>query len=458
MRIGIGVTEKDRPEVYERTMVEIRKYMPDGAKLVIVDDGSAIPVPDATFRFEQTVGINNAKNKCLELLDDCDEIFLFDSDCFPLCFDWWKPYIESEEPHLNYIFIRYINEREVGDSHLLYKDSKIEAFTHPRGCMLYLNHKCLDIVGGMETRYKAWGVEHLDLSNRIFNSGLTSFRYMDVPNSDKLIFSLDEQLEVTSTVDLATRRKYLNEVRPIMDASYMSKKYCPYKPEAKKQFKNNIILTSYFTGMDDTQGRGSLETDFNMLSELIKSVGNQKLVILHNCFDDVTPPKNVELIKVETYLNPYFQRWISYYKYLRDNPCDAVWITDSTDVEMLRNPFETIDDKHIYTGDEPVKLLCQWMMNHHKPAFLTNFIRQGRNTDLLNAGILGGSYDNVLEFVHQMVRIYSDERANVGQTDMGLFNYVARHEMPKLLDYGRHISTIFKSFDKTNETSLWRHK
>jgi len=461
MRIGIGITTHNRYDVFKNTYNKIKEFLPPNAKLVVVDDASSIPVPEATYRFETNVGIAKAKNKVFELLDDCDHIFTFDDDCWPIAKDWWKPYVESSEPHLNYIFVRYINEQEVGDSHLLYRDSKIEAFTHPRGCMLYIDHKCLDEVGGMDERFNRWGFEHVAYSNRIFNAGLTSFRYMDIPGSDKLFYSLDEHLDVKSTVDLTERRKYLLQSRPLFNASYSSKEYCKYKPEVeqqKKEFKNNVILTSYFAGLDDPQGREPFKPYFNILSDLINSVGDNKIVILHNCFDDIKPPKNVELIKTETYLQPYFQRWISYYQYLKNNKYDAVWIVDSTDVQMLRDPYNTIDDKHIYTGDEPIKLFCQWMLNNHRVPFLTKFIQNNRNLDLLNAGVLGGTYENVLEFIHQMVRIYSDEKANVGAVDMGLFNYVARHEMGDKLYYGRDITTIFKSFDVDNKEAIWKHK
>src|SRR5690606_10124331 len=84
-RIGVGITTHNRPEIFAKTLAEMRKHLPPGAKLVVVDDASKEPVAEADYRFEENAGIARAKNKCLELLDGCEHIFLFDDDCYPRC-------------------------------------------------------------------------------------------------------------------------------------------------------------------------------------------------------------------------------------------------------------------------------------------------------------------------------------------------------------------------------------
>ena len=74
--IGIGITTHNRYETFSKTLVEIKRYAPKDAKIVVVDDASDIPVPEATFRFDTNVGIAAGKNKCMELLDECDHLFL----------------------------------------------------------------------------------------------------------------------------------------------------------------------------------------------------------------------------------------------------------------------------------------------------------------------------------------------------------------------------------------------
>ena len=88
MKIGIGLTTHNRPEVLEKSLAEHRKFLPEVAVLVVVDDASHPPAkaPGATlFRFPHNAGIAAAKNKCIELLMDagCTHFFLFDDDSWP---------------------------------------------------------------------------------------------------------------------------------------------------------------------------------------------------------------------------------------------------------------------------------------------------------------------------------------------------------------------------------------
>ena len=102
--IGIAITTRNRRDIFQKTYAEIKRFAPSNSVLVVVDDASSVPCPEATFRFEQNVGIARAKNKCFELLykAGCEHFFLFDDDCYPKCEDWYRPYVESREPHLNY--------------------------------------------------------------------------------------------------------------------------------------------------------------------------------------------------------------------------------------------------------------------------------------------------------------------------------------------------------------------
>lgn len=227
--IGIGITEHNRPDVFGHTLMEIKRFMPSNAKLIIVDDASDIPVIDATFRFEVNVGIARAKNKCLELLEDCDHIFLFDSDTYPISANWWVPYCENPEPHLMYIFQDFPTGHKLRDTEILYRDSKIVAYSHPRGCMLYYKRECLERIGGMVADFGRWGYEHGQLSDRIHNAGLTLFRYADVPGSDKLFYSGDEHRSVTSTVNGLERRKWITRNQKIYEQLKGSADYVSYK-------------------------------------------------------------------------------------------------------------------------------------------------------------------------------------------------------------------------------------
>src|SRR5690606_10487418 len=142
-KIGVAITTHNRYDVFQKTLSEWKRFLPSGAVLVVVDDASEKLVPEATFRFEKNVGIARAKNKCFSLLQDagCEHFFLSDDDTYPLVKDWWKPYVESKEVHLNYIFEDFVSTatKRLNDTLLLYSDDDIKAYSHVRGCLCYFH-------------------------------------------------------------------------------------------------------------------------------------------------------------------------------------------------------------------------------------------------------------------------------------------------------------------------------
>lgn len=476
--IGIGYTTHNRYDVFLKSYAQMLRYLPEGAKLVVVDDASINTVPEATFRFEKNAGVAAAKNKCLELLEDCDHVFLFDDDTYPKCANWWEPYVNSGEAHLMYIFADFAGPRKLNDTAVFYQDSKLNACSHPRGCMLYFHQPVIKAAGGMSTVFGRICHEHPDLSNRIYNMGLTSFQYGDVKNSHELIHSGDEYQEVRSTWLGMERRLAISKNTPIYKSRMYSADYFPHRPGAEQHREshgeNNIVLTSYFTGVFDPQ-RGAKWAPhdwFEEIEPLLRSVVGYEddrkkpcsghFVMLHDFIDK----DDASLTRVETSINPYFQRWISYRQWLIQNRANIgkVFCVDATDVVMLNNPFPHLQPGVLYTGCEPGGLDNVWLNHHHKHPLLQNFFKANRKLQLLNAGILGGDIDTVIRFCGLMISHYGQMEAdakfkgtaNAGLTDMGLFNYVARTFFKP--NFGPHVNTEFKKYDYDNKQPWWRHK
>lgn len=464
--IGIAITTRNRYEIFKKTYDEMKKHAPKNSVIVVVDDASTTPCPEATYRFTENAGIAMAKNKCFELLykAGCEHFFLFDDDCYPKCTDWYKPYVESREPHLNYIFAEFKTPgaAKLNDMMVLYRDSSIVAYSHVRGCMCYYKRICLDRVGGMDPVFGLWGYEHPSLSDRIYNAGLTSFRYMDVPDSYDLIYSRDEHTSNEgSTVVGAERRKWIERNARLYDERKDSREYIPFME------KKNVILTCLFSGIDDPQRDAPMPADKGILKPLIDSMNGQEIVIISDMID---PGRDgsVEFVKVETSVrNIYFQRWVSYYRYLLEhrNDIGKVFITDGSDVVMLRNPFEKMKDGILYVGDEAQITGCEWMVKHHPNRKLQEFMKD--NTDvLLNAGLCGGSVDVVIEFIGRFLLFYFnsvaeskfyDDRPGCGDGDMGLFNYIVRTHFDGRFVHGTQVNTVFKD-EKINPVSWFKHK
>lgn len=196
MTIGVGITTRNRPELAAKAYAEIKKFTP-GAKIVLVDDASDEPVANADYRFEANVGIAKAKNKCLELLDDCDHIFLFDDDTHPTTLNWWSLYVASREPHLMFNFEGAPDHWKITQT---YMDRHHVGYDYPRGCMLYVERRVLDMVGGLHVAFGKHGFEHEDWSRRIYEAGLTTQPFMDVKDSAAMLYCADQDQKGISSV------------------------------------------------------------------------------------------------------------------------------------------------------------------------------------------------------------------------------------------------------------------
>lgn len=209
-RVGVAITTHNRRELLLAAIPHWLNNMPGDAVLVIVDDGSDQPldhIDGATIiRHDYPLGIAAAKNRCISALIDagCDHLFLADDDVWPTDPGWWKPYIDSPEPHLSY---QWAGGHRVKVD---YADEYHFAVTFPRGVMLYAEARVIDTVGGMATHYGAHGGEHVDWSYRIHAAGLTMWPFADVTGSCDLWYSRDQSEGNTlgsSRFDVRERRR-----------------------------------------------------------------------------------------------------------------------------------------------------------------------------------------------------------------------------------------------------------
>lgn len=438
--VGVAITTHNRRLTAKKSIAHIRKLTPE-AKIVVVDDGSKVPFARADHRFEKPVGIARAKNKCLELLDDCEHIFLFDDDSYPLVRGWERPYIESPEPHLMRIFEDLAKGPKIRDIEKIFEDSRHIAWTGARGNMLYVHRSVLDVVGGMDPDFGRWGYEHGDWSNRIHVAGLTSWRYADVVGAEKLIYSMDEHCAVQRSVDFSSRKQLVKKNKQLFDKQRNSAKYCEYREQ------HDLVLTSFLTTSPDPQRKKRLKPNKAALRPLLQSLQDCKSVVLHDQLKEETK----QFVRVEFDGNPYKFRWLAQWQYLRAHPeIRFVWCVDGTDVEMLRPPWQEMKPGVLYIGSEENTIGCEWMRRHHPS--LKKFIEENADHQLLNCGLVGGDRETVMKFLHLVIRCFEDFPCEL---DMGPANYAA-FQMERV-EWGKKINTVFKAYQE-NKTSWWKHK
>lgn len=156
MKIGISVTTTpNRPNVFQQWMDAYSK----------VCNYPVYVHSDTEYK-----GVGYSKNRCLNFLSDCDYQFLFDDDCMPIKPKWELDYIYSGLHHAAYTFDRQI---------LSQQPNYIE-YEKPNGCMMFFTKVCIQKVGGWDLDFKGYGYEHVNLSDRIYNNGLTPARYLDI--------------------------------------------------------------------------------------------------------------------------------------------------------------------------------------------------------------------------------------------------------------------------------------
>lgn len=216
----------------------------------------------------------------------------------------------------------------------------------------------------------------------------------------------------------------------------------------------NAIFTAYFVGQEDSQRGLNWEADESKLQPLIESL-DTPLFVFTDCFK-AKNTKSLKYIYHRCDKSPYFERWFAYYDYLIKNPdIENVFCVDATDVVMVNNPFEYFNDK-LYIGDEDQFLGTEWMINNHTELFLRDFLIANRKKRLLNGGLIGAKREILLSFLKSFIE-YTNQYSNLGNTDMGLINYIAYTKFKGKVSNGQPINSQFKKYEDRDD--VWfRHK
>jgi GT2 family glycosyltransferase len=207
MKIGIGVTTYNRPKHLELWKQKINNFFPRTTELYTENNEPRIKQKYETiihiandgivsFDKQQTLsrkGIAYRKNECLRAFKDCDYVFLFDDDTFPIKEGWAEFFINAS--------------KLTGQKHFMYlKDTptlrKINSFSREgytadiydncAGCMMFFTKEAIEKVGAYNPKYGIYGYEHAGYSNRIHKAGLTPLGSYSCPaGAGEYIYSMD---------------------------------------------------------------------------------------------------------------------------------------------------------------------------------------------------------------------------------------------------------------------------
>lgn len=206
--IGIAVTTTpNRQKAFEEFYESYRKHVPHIPLYIHIDS--------------EYKGIVYSKNKCLAALynSGCEHLFLFDDDMLINTPDFIMAYCESG---LNHACWNY-NRKFTG--YYVRKDKTYRMFDTPNGCMLYITRTALEIVGGWDPAFKGYGYEHPNWSDRIFNSGLTPARYVDISGSEHM-FSMQK---IRSSVSSKIRSQSIPRNAALYKEKFYSTEFIPFQ-------------------------------------------------------------------------------------------------------------------------------------------------------------------------------------------------------------------------------------
>lgn len=241
------------------------------------------------------------------------------------------------------------------------------------------------------------------------------------------------------------------------------------------------LFASLFTGVFDVNRNEILrDNDFQIIQKWYNSVVHLELnaIVFHNTFSqEVVERFSNEMVRfiyvpLEKDFNPNIFRYIAYSNFLSSTRLEIshLFLTDITDVEVVRNPFQSelflSNKEHLFCGDEPKTFDNEWMKAHcaHLREQLSEFAlfeNEHEKSPLLNCGIFGGRLAEIQKLLQAISELH--QRVSVTNTtpftlDMGVFNYLARTMFREKIIHGEPVNTVFKGYEEDRLDCWFRHK
>jgi len=177
---------------------------------------------------------------------------------------------------------------------------------------------------------------------------------------------------------------------------------------------------------------------------------------------------NIQFIKVNTseYSNNDW-RFFVYRNFLKDKNYDSVFLTDGSDVTVVQNPHNILheyQDIDYFICKDSINLADFPYINLHKQVGWNNyqwFAMQHlqRKLDLINMGVIGGSYSNMLDFLDKFCSVRTEMGIPDFNADMWVGQYVFRHLLSdKKILLGPPFTSDFKKYQQDRKDVYFIHK
>lgn len=247
---------------------------------------------------------------------------------------------------------------------------------------------------------------------------------------------------------------------------------------------SSIILTSYFSKKKHPNdpsdpwviGRANdgrvLQNDFKYIEpwyNSVNSLGLEGRIFCDNLSEDFIKKyttDKIQFVKISDfdYSNNDW-RFFCYRDFLEDNQFDSVFMTDASDVTVVKDPsnilseFKEVD---LFVCKDSIMLNEFPYLEIHKQAKWDDYVwfyMLQNKLELINMGVIGGSYCNILEFLNKFCEV----RIKLGNpnfnSDMWIGQYVFRSILnDKKTLIGNPFTSNFKKYEIDRKDIYFIHK
>lgn len=247
---------------------------------------------------------------------------------------------------------------------------------------------------------------------------------------------------------------------------------------------SSVIFTSYFSlkkhpndpndrWVIGRQADGRIaQNDFKYIESWYNSVNDLCLegrIFYDNLSDEFLERYTTDKIKfIKVRPSDYSNndwRFFCYRNFLEENKFDNIFLTDGSDVIVVKDPSKIISSfpsTDLFVCKDSMFLSEFNYLELHKQARWDDYVLfciMASRWDLINMGVIGGNYDNIMSFLNQ----FCETRIKLGtpefNSDMWIGQYVFRKLLAdKNILIGEPFTSIFKQYEIDRKDVYFIHK
>tara|TARA_B100000674_G_C37429056_1_gene728600 strand:+ start:33 stop:641 length:609 start_codon:yes stop_codon:yes gene_type:complete len=202
------------------------------------------------------------------------------------------------------------------------------------------------------------------------------------------------------------------------------------------------------------------------------------MIIFHDSLSDefinLYQTDKIKFIKkdISSYENSSINdiRFLIYLEYLKvQNNIDKICLVDAFDVVIKKNPFKMINkENYLYAcgeakhGKETLLKDSSWIKDRYKSAFNQEleedvFLKKYLNSNAINAGVLGGTYNTIIQLLEKSSYFFSISNKNIN-SNMAVINRASFTLFGENIHLGPPFCTQFRSNQGKRTDCCIRHK